>query len=141
MVGKNYIGKTCRSIQTRFKKHIANTNHNRIKNSVIAEYSCKCKHQIFFDQTKILASTSHYWASLIREAIKYEKNPNNFNQEDGYKLSKSWRPLVHQPTHHWYLTHLFTSLSFLLFHPRFLLNCIFNNFILFILILINLLIN
>ena len=109
------------------------TNHNRVNKSTIAKHSFKSKHHICFNQTKILASTFHYSSILIRESIKIEKHPNNFNQEDGYKLSRSWKPLIHQLTHHRYLTPLFTTLSFLLFTLGFY-------FILFILILINLLI-
>ena len=97
---KNYIGQTSRSIQTCLKEYITNTNHNQVNKSAIVEHSFKSKHHICFDQTKILASTSHYSSRLIREAIEIEKHPNNFNREDGYKLSWSWRSPIHQLTHH-----------------------------------------
>ena len=74
--GKTYIGQTCRSIQTHLKEHINDTNHNPVNKYAIVEHSFKSKHHICFDQTKILASTSHYSSRLIREAIKIEKNPN-----------------------------------------------------------------
>ena len=85
--GKTYIGQTCRSIQTRLKENIVDTNHNWVNKYAIVENSLNSKHHICFDQTKILASTSHYSSRLIREAIEIEKHPNNFNREDGYKLS------------------------------------------------------
>jgi len=87
--GKSYIGQTCRSIKTRLKEHIANTFDNHISKSTIAEHSQNSKHLIYFDQAKILASTPYYSSCTIREALETEKHPNNFNQEDGYKLNQS----------------------------------------------------
>jgi hypothetical protein len=58
--GKYYIGQTGRSFQACLKEHIVDTTHNRISKSTISEHSFNSKHLIFFDQTKILASTPHY---------------------------------------------------------------------------------
>jgi hypothetical protein len=97
--GKSYIGQTGRTFKARLKEHIVDTTHNRISKSAIVEHSFKSKHLIFFDQTKILAPTPHYSSHLIREALEIEKHPNNFNHEDGYKLSHSWKPTIHHLDH------------------------------------------
>jgi hypothetical protein len=108
--GKSYIGQTGRSFKARLKEHIVDTTHNRISKSVIVEHSFNSKHLIFFDQTKILASTPHYSSRLIREALEIEKHPNNFNREDDYKLSQSWKPTIHHLDH--YLVILFHYLLY-----------------------------
>ena len=77
--------------------------------------SFKSKHHICFDQTKILASTSHYSSRLIREASEIEKHHNNFNREGGYKLSQSLIP-------HWFIQYFFFLIFSYLVHTRFLLN-------------------
>jgi predicted GIY-YIG superfamily endonuclease len=94
--GKSYIGQTGRSFKARLKEHIVDTTHNHISKSVIVEHSHKSKHLICFDQTKILASTPYYTSHIIREALEIEKHPDNFNREDGYKLSHSWKPIIHR---------------------------------------------
>jgi len=33
---------------------------------------------------------------MYKEAIEIEKCPENYNREDGWKLSKSWLPIKHQ---------------------------------------------
>jgi hypothetical protein len=96
--GKSYIGKTGRSLQACVKEHISNTTHNWISKSSIVEYS-NSKHLIFFDKTKIVASTPLYSSRLIREALEIKKHPNNFNREDGYKLRWSWKPNIHHLDH------------------------------------------
>ena len=84
--GKTYIEQTCRSIQTRLKENIVDTNHNRVNKFAIVEHSFKSKHHIFFDQTKILSCIVHYCSRLLRE-------------DDDYKLSH-YINLGGQLTHH-----------------------------------------
>jgi hypothetical protein len=56
---------------------------------MIVEHSHNNTDTIFFNQTKILASTPYYSCHIIKKAHEIDKHPNNFNQEDVYKLSKS----------------------------------------------------
>jgi hypothetical protein len=80
-------------------KRSADTTHNHISKSTIVEHSFNSKHLICFDQTKILASAPYYTSRIIREALEIEKHPDNFNREDGYKLSHSWKPIIHRLEH------------------------------------------
>jgi hypothetical protein len=32
---------------------------------------------------------------IIMEAIEIQLHPNNMNREDGFFLSKAWKPLIH----------------------------------------------
>jgi len=52
-----------------------------------------------FDRTKILAFAPHDISRLIGEALEIQKHLNNFNREDGYKLSHSWKPTIHHLDH------------------------------------------
>ena len=92
-----FMYRTNRSIfEARIKEHIADTNHNCIAKSALAEHSSKSKHLIHFDQTQILARDPYYSTRLIREALEIEKNPNNLNRDDGLKLSQSWAPIINK---------------------------------------------
>jgi hypothetical protein len=97
--GKSYIGQISRSFKACLKEHIANTTHNNISKSVIVEHSFKYKHLIFFDQTKMLASTPYHTSCVIREALEIKKHLDNFNRDDGYKLSQSWRLIIYHLGH------------------------------------------
>jgi hypothetical protein len=49
--------------------------------------------KITFEDTKVLAKTSHYYARLHREPIEIHKQENNFNKkEESLKLNKTWFP-------------------------------------------------
>jgi hypothetical protein len=45
----------------------------------------------FFTEPKILTSAPYYSSSIIHQAVEIEKHPDNFNREDDYKLSQSWK--------------------------------------------------
>ena len=94
--GKVYIGETGRSIQTRLKEHNADITHNRAKQSALAEHSVASKHHISLENAKVIINIEHYTMRRIREAIEIEKHPNNLNRDDGWKLSKSWAPIINR---------------------------------------------
>jgi hypothetical protein len=44
-----------------------------------------------WDNTTVIHNTSHYKKRLIQEAIGITHNKDNFNREDAYPLSQSWK--------------------------------------------------
>jgi hypothetical protein len=47
------------------------------------------------NDTSILDKQSRCINSIMREVIEIELQPNNIKREDGFSLSKSWKPLIH----------------------------------------------
>jgi hypothetical protein len=92
--GKQYIGETGRSFRIRIQEHAADIKHNRTRPSALAEHSDKTKHHICIEETKILARIDHYHNRKFREAIEIEKQPNNLNRDDGWKISHNWIPTL-----------------------------------------------
>ena len=127
--GTSYIGQTGRSFEVRIKEHIADTNHNRIAKSTIAEHFLKFKHLIYFYQTQILARDLYYSTHLIREALEIENNPNNLNRDDGLKLSQSWAPIINRISNpspnQWSFLFLIRLLTFLFLFLSFLTHYLF----------------
>ena len=91
--GKSYIGQTGRPVATRVAEHIRATKNNDTR-SAIDEHSNTTGHLVKFEEDKVLAPVQGYHQRIVREAIEREKNPSNINREDGFKLSKSWKPLI-----------------------------------------------
>jgi hypothetical protein len=52
-------------------------------------------HHIQLQDTTILSTKPRDWDRIIREAIEIELHPNNMNKDDGFCLSKSWKPLIY----------------------------------------------
>jgi hypothetical protein len=46
-------------------------------------------------QNTILCTKFRYMDRMIRKAIEIVLNPNNMNKEDGLRLSRSGKPLIH----------------------------------------------
>jgi hypothetical protein len=63
--------------------------------TAIAEHSKKLGHRIKSHTTSILAKKLRYVDHIIRETIEIELHPNNINRENGFSLSRSWKPLIH----------------------------------------------
>jgi hypothetical protein len=94
--GKCYIGETGRSFQIRIKEHATDIRNEHIRTSALAEHSLKTKHQVFLEETKILAKENHYYKRCLREALEIIKHPNNINRDGGLEVSNFWQPLINQ---------------------------------------------
>ncbi|KAJ8937150.1 hypothetical protein NQ318_006350 [Aromia moschata] len=90
--GKSYIGQTGRSIQCRIKEHQRHTRLGHTDKSAIAEhFHTNENHKIDYENIRVLDKTTRYYPRIITESLEIMKNKNNFNREDGYRLSNTWR--------------------------------------------------
>jgi hypothetical protein len=93
--GQVYNGQIGRSIQTRVKKHQRHIRLQHPDKSAVAEQSINLDHRIQLQNTTILSTKSRYIDRMIRKATEIEIQPNNMNREDGLRLSRSWKSLIH----------------------------------------------
>jgi hypothetical protein len=62
--------------------------------SDMVEHSINLGHCIQLHHTTIISTKPRYMDHVIREATETELHPNNMNRENGFCLSKSWKPLI-----------------------------------------------
>jgi hypothetical protein len=60
----------------------------------MGEQSINLRHCIQVHNTSILSTKLRYMDCIIREATEIRFHPNNKNTENGFCLSKSWKPLI-----------------------------------------------
>jgi hypothetical protein len=60
----------------------------------MAKHSTDMGHNIQFQDTRILVTKTGCMKHVIREAIETELQPDNMNREEGFPLSKAWKPLL-----------------------------------------------
>ena len=89
-----YIGEIGRSIQLRLKEHSADIIHECTKKYALAEHSITSEHHICIEDAKVIVGIDYYTKQLMRESTEIEKHPKNINRDDGWKLSKSWTPII-----------------------------------------------
>jgi hypothetical protein len=92
--GKVNIGQTGHSVEMRVKEHCRHIRLYHPEKSVEAEHSINRGHWIQLQKTSILAKKLRWMDLIIREAIEIELHPNNMNREDGFSLSRAWKPLI-----------------------------------------------
>jgi hypothetical protein len=89
-----FIGQTGRSIETRIKEHHRHIRLYHPDKSAVAEHSMNLGHRIQFQDTRILATRSGHVEFIIKEAMEIELHSDNMNREEGFFLSKLWKPLL-----------------------------------------------
>ena len=62
--------------------------------SAVAEHYFETGHKMDFPATTVLARTSGYWDSVIREALEINLEPNLLNRDSGLPLSNAWKPAI-----------------------------------------------
>jgi len=62
--------------------------------SALSEYNIETDHQILFDKTTIIATTTSYFPRKYREAIEIQKHSDNLNKDNGYNINKIWKPIL-----------------------------------------------
>jgi hypothetical protein len=92
--GQVYIGQTSGLIDTRLKEHHQHICREHPDKSAMAEKSINLRHRIHLHHTTILSTKPRYMEHINRETTEIELHPNNINREDGFCLSKSWKPLI-----------------------------------------------
>ena len=90
----SYIGEIGRSFHTRLKEHEADMRIERVRTSALTKHCAKTKHQIFLENTKILAKENHYFKRKFREALEIIKHPNNLNRDGGLEVNTNWLPSI-----------------------------------------------
>lgn len=94
--GKSYIGETGRSFKQRIKEHEVDLRLNCCHTSALVEHANKAKHQLCLENTNILSKEENYSKRKFREALEIIKHPQNLNRNNGWEISRSWIPLLHQ---------------------------------------------
>ena len=74
--------------------HSADIIHKRTKKLTLAEHYVTSKHHIYIEDAKVIVGVDHYTKRHVTEAIQIEKHPLNINRDDGWKLSKTWLPII-----------------------------------------------
>jgi hypothetical protein len=81
-------------IDTRLKDHQQHICLEHPDKSAMAEHSINLGHLILLHNSTILSTKPRDMDLIIREAIEIELHSNSMNREDGFCLSKSWKPIT-----------------------------------------------
>ena len=68
--------------------------HNWSCTSALAEHVEKSCHHVCIEDSKVVARVDHFRHRKLREVIEIERHAKNLNRDDGWKLSKSWAPIL-----------------------------------------------
>ena len=86
--GIPYIGEMGHSINLSIQVHATNIRHNHFFSLVIAEHVDKMKHHVYVEDSRVLARIDHFHHRKLRETIGIEKQAQNLNRDDGWKIEQ-----------------------------------------------------
>lgn len=96
-----YVGETKKKVSTRVTEHQRDVFHGRWDKSGLTEHARVCSNEFEFDQTKTLATESHYKKRKIREALEIRRQETGprlahaTNRDRGNILrSESWNSIL-----------------------------------------------
>lgn len=69
----------------------------QLEKSSVTEHSFDLIHQLVLNKASIMLTNSSTMDQLIKEWINTELHLTSMNQDDGFYLSRLWRPLIHSP--------------------------------------------
>jgi len=81
-------------VNIRIKEHQRDVRLKHTTQSVLSEHNVETGHQILFDKTTTIATTTAYFPRKYREAIEIQKHFDNLNRDNGYNISKIWKPIL-----------------------------------------------
>jgi hypothetical protein len=89
-----YSGQMGHSTDIRLKEHQHHFHLEHPDKSAVAEHSINLGHNIKLQNTCTLIAKTTYMDRVIRDASEIELHSTNVNREDGFCLSKSWKPIM-----------------------------------------------
>jgi len=76
------------------KEHQRDVRLRHITQSALSEHNIQTGYQILFDKTTTIAITTSYFPRKYSKAIEIKKHPDNLNRDNGYNISKIWKPIL-----------------------------------------------
>ena len=91
----SYVGQTKRQLKTRIGEHKSNTKKHISQKSVVSLHITEHKHDMDWDNVKIIDKETNYYKRLIAETIHIKQQTNGLNnKEDCDMLDHSYFPLL-----------------------------------------------
>lgn len=95
---QEYIGETSRPLEVRVKEHRQKTEKRDVGYSKLVDHAVENKHQIQWDEAKVIGRESHYKKRKILEAIEMARRNFDTISQPSFELPPIWTPLL-QPYH------------------------------------------
>src|SRR5580765_4877079 len=91
----SYVGQTKRQLKTRIHEHKINIRQHTSNQSVVSQHITDYKHNMDWDNVKILDHETNYYKRLIAETIHIKQQKNSLNaMDDTEYLDRSYFPLL-----------------------------------------------